>query len=124
MDDKDLENATAIFEYIVDNSQNPRTKLNAQLRLIDIELEDPTEKQLATVEKQFENLVDEYGNQSQTLQLQIAYANFLTFKREQPEPAVQMLKESLELPMGRMPMAYLKLALGIFWCTINASMKH
>lgn len=112
LDDKDLENATAIFEYIVGNGQDPRTKLNAQLRLIDIELEDPTEKKLAAVEKQFQNLVNEYGNQSQTLQLQIAYANFLTFKREQPEPAIQMLKKSLELPMARMAMAYVKLALG------------
>lgn len=56
--------------------------------------------------------MEEYGNQSRTLQLQIAYANFLTFRKEQPEPAIAMLKQSLELPMGRMTMAYIKLALG------------
>lgn len=112
LDDDDFENATSIFQFIVDNSEDPRVKLNAQLHLIDIELEDPTAKQLDAVEKQFEHLVEEYGNQSRTLQLQIAYANFLTFKRERPEPAIAMLKESLELPMGRMAMAYVKLALG------------
>ncbi|KAB5491029.1 MULTISPECIES: tetratricopeptide repeat protein [Flagellimonas] len=110
--DKDLETATSIFQYIVDNSDDPRVKLNAQLQLIDIVLENPTGKMLDDVEKQFNNLVAEYGNQSQTLQLQIAYANFLTFKRERPEPAIGMLKESLELPMGRLAMAYVKLALG------------
>lgn len=112
LEDKDLETATSIFQYIVENSGDPRVKLNAQLRLIDIALENPTEKILDDIEKQFKDLVAEYGNQSQTLQLQIAYANFLTFKRERPEPAIGMLKESLELPMGRLVMAYVKLALG------------
>lgn len=112
LEDKDLDTATSIFQYIVDNSDDPRVKLNAQLQLIDIVLENPTQKTLDDVEKQFKDLVAEYGNQSQTLQLQIAYANFLTFKRERPEPAIGMLKESLELPMGRLAMAYIKLALG------------
>jgi len=110
--DNDLENASAIFQFIVDNTEEPRVKLNAQLKLIDIELKNPTAKTLDSVEKQFEQLVAEYGNKSLTLQLQIAYANFLTFKRERPEPAIAMLKESLELPMGRVAVAYVKLALG------------
>ncbi|WP_083158001.1 tetratricopeptide repeat protein [Allomuricauda sp. CP2A] len=112
LEENDTENATAIFEYIVDNAEEPRTRLNAQLHLIDIELMDPTEKILAAVEKKFQDLEAEYGNESRTLQLQIAYANFLTFKRERPEPAIAILKESLELPMNRMAIAYVKLALG------------
>jgi len=112
LDDKDWETATEIYDYIVDNTENPRTRLNAELNLIDIALENPTEKVLKDVQKKFDDLVEEYGNQSITLQLQIAYANFLTFKKEEPEPAIIMLKESLELPMGRMTMAYVKLALG------------
>ena len=67
---------------------------------------------MQSVEKKFEDMVELYGNQSRTLQLQVAYANFLTFRKEQPEPAIAMLKQSLELPMGQMTMAYLKLALG------------
>lgn len=112
LEDNDLENASSIFQFIVENTEEPRIKLNAQLRLIDIELKNPTAKTLDSVEKQFEQLVAEYGNKSLTLQLQIAYANFLTFKRERPEPAIAMLKESLELPMGRVAVAYVKLALG------------
>jgi len=112
VEDKDLETATSIYQYIVDNSENPRTKLYAELNLIDIALENPTKKTLENVEKKFQSLVEEYGNQSTTLQLQIAYANFLTFKKEDPEPAIAMLKQSLEIPMGRMIMAYVKLALG------------
>ncbi len=112
MEEKDLETATSIYEFLVENTENPNTRLNAELSLIDIALENPSEKVLQTVEKKFEDLVEMYGNQSRTLQLQVAYANFLTFKKEQPEPAIAMLKQSLELPMGQMTMAYLKLALG------------
>lgn len=112
LEDKDYENATTIFEYIVDNSNNPVSKLNAELHLIDIELENASGKKLDAVEKKFQVLVGEYGNQSRTLQLQIAYANFLTFKKETPAPAIAMLKESLKLPLGRMGVAYVKLALG------------
>jgi len=112
LEDEDYENATTIFEYIVDNSNNPVSKLNAELHLIDIELEGTSRKKLDAVEKKFRALVSEYGNQSRTLQLQIAYANFLTFKKETPAPAIAILKESLELPLGRMGVAYVKLALG------------
>jgi len=112
LEDNDLDNAISIFQYVVENSADPGNKLNAELSLIDIELKDPTEKVLNQVEKKFQDLVTTYGNQSRTLQLQIAYANFLTFKRERPEPAITMLKESLELPLGRVITAYIKLALG------------
>lgn len=112
LEDNDLDNAVSIFEYVVENSVDPGNKLNAELSLIDIELKDPTDKVLNQVEKKFQDLVATYGNQSRTLQLQIAYANFLTFKRERPEPAIAMLKESLELPLGRVITAYIKLALG------------
>ncbi|WP_431128917.1 tetratricopeptide repeat protein [Flagellimonas flava] len=112
LEDKDFSNASKIFEYIVDHSGNPVSKLNAQLHLIDIDLETPDKSTLNAVEKKFEALVLEYGNQSQTLQLQIAYANFLTFKRERPAPAIGMLKESLELPLSNRGTAYVKMALG------------
>ncbi|WP_136466899.1 tetratricopeptide repeat protein [Flagellimonas onchidii] len=112
LEEKDYESATSIFEFIVENSNVPVTRLNAELNLIDIELVETNNKKLDNVERQFKELVNEYGNQSRTLQLQIAYANFLTFKRENPQPAISMLKKSLELPMGRTVKAYVKLALG------------
>ncbi|UII77249.1 tetratricopeptide repeat protein [Flagellimonas sp. HMM57] len=112
LDDKQQEIAASIFEYIVENSNSGQVRLNAQLHLIDIELGGEGKKKLETVEKKFQALIEEYGIQSRTLQLQIAYANFLTFKKETPAPAIAMLKESLELPMGRTAVAYVKLALG------------
>jgi len=112
LQDKDYSSATSIFKFITEHANNPVNKLNAELHLIDITLVDTTGKKLDAVEKKFRELVLEYGNQGKTLQLQIAYANFLTFKKGNPIPAVAMLKKSLDLPLGRMGKAYVKLALG------------
>nr|WP_299170499.1 tetratricopeptide repeat protein [uncultured Allomuricauda sp.] len=112
LEDKDYQSATSIFEYIVENSNSPVAKLNAELHLVDIELVDANSKRLDAVEKKFDKMIMEYGYESRTLQLQIAYANFLTFKKENATPAIAMLKESLRLPLSRMGVAYVKLALG------------
>ncbi len=110
--DKETEVAKIIFEYIVDSSSDEVTRLNAQLNLIDIELLDPNEKKLTEVQQTFEKLMLMYGYKSQTLQLQVAYANFLTFKKDMPKPAIDILQESLELPLNRYGKAYVKMAFG------------
>ncbi|WP_350289134.1 tetratricopeptide repeat protein [uncultured Croceitalea sp.] len=107
-----IEIAKTVFSYIREKATSPGTKLNAELSLIDIELLDANERQLASIEKEFEGLIATYGYQSKTLQLQIAYANFLTFKREKPAPAIDILKKGLDLPLSRFGKAYVKLALG------------
>ena len=73
---------------------------------------DASAKQLDEVERQFESLMEEYGYENHTLQLQIAYSNFLTFKKGKPREAVTILKKCLELPLERFSKAYVKLALG------------
>jgi tetratricopeptide (TPR) repeat protein len=110
--DKDLEVALAIFEYIVENTNDGVTKLNAQLNLLDLQLLNADENQLNAIQKEFESLTAIYGYNTQTLQLQVAYANFLTFRKDSPEPAIDMLKKSLDLPLNQRGTAFIKLALG------------
>lgn len=107
-----IEEAQDIYEYIIENTNDEVTRLNAQLNLIDIQLLDVDEKQLVAVQKQYEELIALYGYKSQTLQLQISYANFLTFKRDMPDQAIEILKNSLELPLNTRGTAFVKLALG------------
>jgi tetratricopeptide (TPR) repeat protein len=111
-ENSEVEIAKDIFNYIEEKATDPRTKLNAQLSLIDIDLLNANDKQLNSIEKQFEVLLKSYGYQSKTLQLQIAYANFLTFKREKPTQAITILKKGLDLPLSRFGKAYIKMALG------------
>ncbi len=110
--DDEPETAQEIFEYIVANTNDEVTGLNAKLNLIDIQLLDANKKTLGQVQKRYDELVALHGYKSQTLQLQIAYANFLTFKKDTPQPAITILKNSLELPLNSRGNAYIKLALG------------
>lgn len=112
LDDKAIDTAQEIFEYIIENTSDAVVQLNAELNIIDIQLLDADAKQLVEVQKRFDALMDFYGYKSQTLQLQVAYANFLTFKKDTPEPAIEILKNSLDLPLNARGKAYVKLALG------------
>jgi len=110
--ENDYKTAIAAYEFIIANTNDAIVELNAELNLIAIALKDADSKKLNNIEKKFETLLARYGYANATLQLQIAYANFLTFKREQPEPAIAMLKKSLKEPLGKFGKAHLKLALG------------
>lgn len=104
--------AVDIFSYIEKNSTDQVTRLNAQLNLLDIELIASSPKDYPGIDKQYQELVSEYGYQPNTLQLQVAYANFLTFRKNESDKAIPILKKSLELPMAKYGEAYIKMALG------------
>ena len=112
LEDKDFEVAQEVFEFIINNSNDSVFKLNAQLHRIAIQLLDFPSVDLEKIADSFEALVAEYGYTSNTLQLQIAYANFLTFQKSKPEQAISILKKCLELPLNNYGKAYIKMALG------------
>ena len=108
----DLEAAEAAFEFVEQESSDPVTTLNAKLHLIDIGLQKGSSPNLGRTQKQYEALLEAYGYQANTLQLQISYANFLTFRMDEPEQAIEILKRSLELPLSNYTEGYVKLNLG------------
>ena len=112
LENNDYEIAQELFEFIISNSNDAILKLNAQLHSIDIQLLNADITALNKIETTFDNLLTEYGYRSNTLQLQIAYANFLTFQKNNPEYAVGILKKALELPLNNYGIATLKMALG------------
>lgn len=107
-----LDMATDIFEYIVKNSAQPVTRLNAQLNLLDIDILKSTPQDYPKVNTHYQELMAIYGYQVSTLQLQVAYANFLTFKMNEPEAGITILKKALELPLPKYGDAYIKMTLG------------
>ncbi|MDO1513257.1 tetratricopeptide repeat protein [Maribacter confluentis] len=111
LEEQGFDVAKDIFEFIIDNTNDEVTQLNAELHLIDIALND-SKVNLDNVQNTYETLIDKYGYRPQTLQLQVAYAKFLTFKKNDPKPAETLLKNSLDLPLNTRGTAYIKLALG------------
>lgn len=112
LEEKDTEVAKEVFEYISKESTDVIAALEAELYLIDIALSTTKTPDLEAIEKTYESLLDTHGYKTQTLQLQVAYANFLTFKKDDPEPAIVLLKKALELPINERGTAFIKLALG------------
>lgn len=112
LEEQDEETAKDIFEYISQNSADAVMVLDAQLNLIDIDLLDADEKVLDKVQAKFNDLLNVYGYEMETLQLQIAYSKFLTFNRNTPEPAIEILGQSLELPLNNYGKSFIKSTLG------------
>ncbi|MEM7379841.1 MAG: tetratricopeptide repeat protein [Bacteroidota bacterium] len=127
LEDMALEEANTIFEYIEDNANDPVTKLNARLELIKLRLLDKDSKAISEVNKTFENLLEAYGYRSETIQLQIAYANFLTFDKDNATTAIAVLKKTLDLQLNRFERASIKMALGdilVFDKKFNQALIH
>jgi tetratricopeptide (TPR) repeat protein len=104
--------ARAAFDFVVKESSDPVARLNAQLHLLDITLEERPDPNLKQVQNTYEDLMEAYGYNPGTLQLQISYANFLTFRLGTPGEAIAILKKSLELPIPNYTEGYLKTTLG------------
>jgi len=97
-DNKDYATAREAFEFMIVNSQYPASEeqstLIAEIYLLKIQNlsldkgEDRTE-----IEEKFQSLLAQYGQNTESMELHLAYADFLTFDLEQPEKAIQHLEE-------------------------------
>ena len=102
LEKKDLETARNSFKFILENSSNgyidQKIILQARVYLLQIDNElAASENELNDVNKKFQNLLNEYGKNNTTIDLQIAYANFLSFTFNQPDKAIILLNEAIPL---------------------------
>ncbi|MDY0780592.1 tetratricopeptide repeat protein [Tenacibaculum sp. IB213877] len=88
---KDYQAAKQCFDFVIDKTSYPRDKFNAihMNLLIDVETKNPN------VEQQFQDLFTEYGINNNTFSIQMAYADFLTFDKNQPKKAKEVLEQAL-----------------------------
>lgn len=134
-DEKEIDVATDIFNYVLENTQNISTQLLAHQYLLDIEVKNSNST--ATVDKKYQALFETFGYYEQTFALQIAYADFLAFHHNQPQKANAFLKESLKLNISPFQEATAKLKLGdilvlqeqfnealIYYTQIQANLKN
>lgn len=135
--EKQNDAASEIFNYVLETSQDIDTKLLANQYLLDIEVENVSEKDIEMINKKYLELFKQYGTYEQTLSLQISYGNFLAFYIKQPQEASDFLKESLKLNLSPFQEASVKLKLGdilvlqekfnealIYYSQIQANLKN
>ncbi|QVY64553.1 hypothetical protein [Polaribacter sp. Q13] len=107
-DNKDYIAAKECFNFITQQETLPIEKIDASLYLAKIAVVTNNPK----VEKLFLSLFNQFGKNSSTIKLQVEYADFLTFKKDQPNEAKTVLEEALSYTRSRFDKARIKLKLG------------
>lgn len=90
--DEDYGTGREIVNFIIDNSFTEQTRLQGNQILMKMEVKTATPKQYPEIEQKFEDLLDQFGRNVQTYQLQIDYNHFLAFQADQKERAIENLK--------------------------------
>lgn len=105
---KDYEAAQSCFSFVLSSTNFLDEKLFAHLYYLKsaVELDDKNVEQL------FKKVLDTYGIKTSTLNIQIAYADFLTFKNNNPSLAKEVLERALALNSSKFEKARIKLKLG------------
>ena len=107
-DNKDYETAELCFDFISEKTASIDEKINTNLYLAKIAV---ATKNPAT-EKLFESLFTKFGVTEFTLKLQVEYADFLTFSKNDPEKARAVLEKALTFSRSKFDEARIKLKLG------------
>lgn len=110
--DKAYQVALDIFTYLTETAQDLDTKLKAYYNLIEIKTQLATKEEYNSILSEYKTIFDTYGTHTKTLFIQISYAHFLAFYKHEPNQAVSVLKQSLELPLNSFQEAGVKLELG------------
>ncbi|MFK5889423.1 MAG: tetratricopeptide repeat protein [Flavobacteriaceae bacterium] len=98
---KDYTTSQHTFEYILKNAPQINLKIYTQLYLLKIKIAlGSSETALLSIQSGFKNLLTEFGFKLATLGVQKEYALFLTYKLNQPQEAINLLKKSLGLNLN------------------------
>jgi tetratricopeptide (TPR) repeat protein len=94
------------FRFALEQATSQEIEIQAKLSLLEIDLK--TVDDLNAIEEGFSALFNTYGKTVNTLGIQALYAEFLAFKKNNPDEAIASLKFSLELPVNEFQEGYLK----------------
>ncbi len=109
---RDYTTTKEAFEYVLEQSSDPVVRLEAQLYILQSTIETSEgEEAYQSIELMFKQLLENYGINNSTLDLQLAYADFLTFKKDDPDKAISILKEAINKTTSDFERAEVKLKL-------------
>lgn len=111
LNDKDTDTASAIFNYILETSQETDIVLLAHQSLLEIQTANADKKGLEIINKKYKMLFNDFGSLASTLSLQLSYSQFLAFHYNQPKEASDFLKSSSRLDISPYQEALVKLKL-------------
>ncbi|WP_435261083.1 tetratricopeptide repeat protein [Tenacibaculum sp. nBUS_03] len=107
-ENKDYETAKDCFGIVIQKTNYPRDKFRAvHMNLqIDIATKQPN------IEEKFQQIFTEFGSNRNTLLIQLAYADYLTFTKNNPEKGIKVLEKAMNFSNSKFTKASVKLKLG------------
>ncbi|MCB7482144.1 tetratricopeptide repeat protein [Christiangramia sediminis] len=108
---EEYETAEEVIAYAIEVSPSRTFNLQARHFLLNIQLETAKADAYAKVEEDFKLLLEEFGYNQETLDVQIDYANFMAFKLDKKEEAITLLKRSAEITPDKFNLAKVKMAM-------------
>ena len=106
--DKSFDASQQCFNFVVEKSTTKNEIINANLYLANIAVATKN----PDTETIFKNLFTTFGKNTATIKLQVAYADFLTFSKNEPTKANIVLEEALSFANSKFDKARIKLKLG------------
>ena len=104
----DLITAKRCFILFLEHTVFVEDRLSAELYLLKIAVSD----KVKDCELMFKKTLEVYGVNRNTIEIQIAFANYLTFQENKPQKAIDILKTALSLSQSKFQKATIKLLLG------------
>lgn len=100
-----------VFDYVIQNAQDSRLIIEANRQLLELELVRTIYPDLKQIKTKYNTLLNRYGLNSETVELQLSYANFLAMHFQQQPEAISFLKSSLSQNLSPTDLGRLKLKL-------------
>ncbi len=109
--EEDLETAKSILEFIIAENPPGNILLQAKQLLLNMEVQTASKKDYEQIEKDYAQVLSEYGIGEETISIQIDRANFLAFKLNKVNEAEKLLSELAERITSNYQLASVKMAL-------------
>lgn len=107
-ENNDITTAKKCFDFILEKTNFIEEKITAELYLLRIAVKNTTRNSTSL----FEKTLQEYGVNRNSLEIQLEFADYLTFKRNNPSKAIEVLEKALLLSTSKFKNARIKLKLG------------
>ena len=104
----DYDTATQIFTFVNNEASLQEDKFEASLYLVNISIKTKNDQ----TENLFQTLFTTFGKNEATIKLQVLYADYLTFQKNNAPKAIAILKSALAFSNSKFDKARIKLKLG------------
>jgi tetratricopeptide (TPR) repeat protein len=111
VNEKDNETAQAIFQFILQNTTDESTILNAQYFLLKNEIANSKPENYTLIQSKFDTLLNQFGESPFSVDLQILAAHFKAFYLNDFDNSKALLDKLMEMPLNVRQKAKVKMEL-------------